>query len=313
MSQAEVEHETTPVAPTDPRLPEQAPGRRPGKVGPRRWEPYVFSLPVLLFLAAFFIIPLLRLVVLTFWVPGVDGGRVVSLDLYQQLLSDEFNRSMIYRTIRLSALTTFVTLVLAYPIALWMRELPARWRGVVAILMLSPLLMSVVVRTLGWVILLAPRGVINTYLTELGLSPGQFLYNERAVILGLTHVFLGYMVLSLLTSMMQIQDNVIYAAFNLGATRLRALRDVVFPMSLPGVAAGCVLVFSLSASAYVTPVLLGGSQTHVMATRVYQLSIVYLEFDEAAVFATVLFLLIAAVVWGVTKLTESGKRKVIFR
>lgn len=315
MSQAELRGAERPPGAT----PDVKGDPPPGEAGTRRargwarWEPHLLSLPIVLFLSAFFLIPLLRMVILTIWVEAPDGTSSLSLALYRDIFVDQFHRQLIYRTVRLALLTTLVTLVISYPIAMWMREISPKWRGVLAVIMLSPLLMSVVVRTLGWVILLAPRGVVNTYLMQFGFSPGAFLYNERAVVLGLTHVFMGYMVLSLLTSMMKIQDNLLYAAFNLGANRWKAFRRIVLPLSLPGVAAGCVIVFALSASAYVTPVLLGGHATQVMATRIYQLGIAYLEWDAAAAFATVLFLLITAGVLGIMKLAESGKRKVVFQ
>lgn len=276
------------------------------------WLPYLFSMPALILVGGLFLFPVIRMVVTSF-IARSDAGAGFSVARYVTVLTDPYYLKMLWRTVYLSGVTTVVTLVAAYPVALFMRQVSSKWRSYLSLILLSPLLMSVVVRTLGWVILLAPRGVVNTTLQALGLPVVKLIYNDQAVVMGLTHVYFGYMVLSLMTSILRIDDNLLMAASSLGASRWQVFRQVTWPLSLPGVLAGCILVFTLSASAYVTPALLGGNATKLMAMRVYELAIVYLEWEEAAVFATILFAVIFLAVWLLTRVMESGKRRVIFR
>jgi putative spermidine/putrescine transport system permease protein len=168
-------------------------------------------------------------------------------------------------------------------------------RSLITLMLISPLLTSVVVRTLSWVILLGPKGVINSALLSLNLSPVSLIYNDWGVVIGLTHVFFGYMALSLMTTISKIDDNLLLAASNLGASRWVILKEIIIPMSLPGILAGCVLVFGMSASTYATPALLGGTSSKLMATEIYDLTVNYLEFREAAAVALLLFIGVATI------------------
>jgi putative spermidine/putrescine transport system permease protein len=168
------------------------------------------------------------------------------------------------------------------------------------------------VRTLAWVFILGPKGLVNTVLTGLGFAPVRLLYNELGVTIGLVHVFFGYMVLSLMTSILKLDGNLLLAASNLGASQWKILTRIVIPLSLPGILAGSVLVFTLSASTYATPALLGGTGTKLMSPEVYDLALNNLAWDEAATVATILFLMSAFVVVGGSALISAGRRKIIF-
>lgn len=277
-----------------------------------RATPLLFSLPALLFVGGLFLLPIFSLVAASFTRPVAGGGTVLSAQLYADLLADDYTRMMIWRTFKVSLLTTVATLVLAFPVALFLRQVSSFWRSAISLILLSPLLTSVVVRTLGWIILLGPRGVINGALAAIGLEPVQLIYNELGIIIGLTHVFFGYMVLSLMTSVQKIDENLLLAASNLGASRWVVLWKLVVPLSLPGILAGSVLVFTMAAGTYATPVLLGGSTAKVMAAEIYNLAIVYMEWKEAAALASLLFVGMCLVVVLATRWAEAGRRKVIF-
>ena len=206
-----------------------------------------------------------------------------------------------------------LSLIMAYPVAILMRGLNSRWQTVLVLIMVSPLLTSVVVRTLAWVVLLSRRGIFNQILDALGLPEIRFMYNEAAVVVALTHVFFGYMVISLLTILRRIDDTLYDAASNLGASRFRMFVEITLPLSLPGILAGCMLVFTLAASAYATPALVGGSRVSVLAVEVYNLAIQSLAWGDAAAVATVLFFLIAGSMLVMTRVGEGGRRKVIFQ
>jgi len=278
-----------------------------------RTVPFLLSLPALVFLALLFVLPVGSLIVLGFFPPrnGVPGA--FSLSLYRDFFSEAYTLKMLWTTFKLSLITTVISLVLGFPVALYLRQISPRWRALLAFVLISPLLTSVVVRTLAWVILLGPKGIINEALAWVGFGPAALIYNETGVVIGLVHVFFGYMTLSLMTSVLKIDENLLLAASNLGANRWQILWRIVIPLSLPGMLSGSILVFTLSASTYATPVLLGGSSTKMLAMEVYDLAIHYLEWGEAAVVATVLFLMVAIAVVTGARIAEGGKRKAIFQ
>lgn len=273
-----------------------------------RLAPYLLSGPTLLFIGLLFLLPVGMLVVSSF----VSESGELTLAIYRDFFSDSYNFEMIWRTVKLSLITTFLSLVLAFPVALHMRQMSPTVRSIVALLILSPLLTSVVVRTLAWVILLGPRGVVNNALIGMGLGPLALMYNEFGVVIGLTHVFFGYMALSLMTSLSRIDDNLLLAASNLGASNWVIVRRIIIPLSRPGMLAGSILVFTMSASTYATPALLGGSSSKMLATEIYDLAMNYLEWKEAGAIALVLFLGVSIIAFSVTYLAERGRGKVLF-
>lgn len=271
--------------------------------------PYLLTLPAVTFIAVFFIVPIYALVKTSF----LTSNGSFTLALYRTVLSDPYSWWLLWRTFWISAVVTLICFVLAFPVAVFVRRLSAGWQSLIVFLLLSPLLTSVVVRTLGWVVLLGPRGLINEGLAQLGYSPLPLMYNDFAIIIGLVHVFMGYMVLAMLTSVGKIDENLLLAANNLGAPQPVAVMLIVLPLALPGAIAGSLLVFSMAASAYATPLLLGGTGSRVTAIEIYDLAITYLQWPEAAAYACLLFILIAATVAAGTFIAESGRRKIIFR
>lgn len=278
-----------------------------------RAVPYLLSLPALVFIGVLFLLPAVFLVAGGFFAPEGPNAGHLTLKLYRDFFSDSYNWGLMRRTVVLSFITTVVSLLLAFPVALHMRQMSPRARSIITLLIVSPLLTSVVVRTLAWVILLGPRGVINNALLAVGLSPVALIYNDTGVVIGLTHVFFGYMALSLMASISRIDDNLLLAASNLGASRWVILREIIIPLSLPGMLAGSILVFTMSASTYATPALLGGTGSKQMATEIYDLAIAYLEWREAGVMAVVLFVIVSVIAFTATYLAERGRGRVIFR
>jgi putative spermidine/putrescine transport system permease protein len=278
-----------------------------------RWAnrtPLLLCLPLIAFLAFFFLLPVGQMVVMAL---TSDAGAFPNFGRFVKLIEDPYYQTLTLRTLRISLFTTILSLVMAYPVALLMRGLTSRWQTVLVLIMVSPLLTSVVVRTLAWVILLSRQGVFNQALGAYGVPPFRFMYNEPAVVVALTHVFFGYMVISLLTSLRRIDDNLYAAASNLGASRLRMFTAITLPLSLPGIMAGSLLVFTLSAGSYATPSLIGGSRNNILGVEVYNLAIQSLAWGDAAAVATLLFAVIAGAAWLATGIGEGGKRKVIFQ
>ncbi|WP_165933610.1 ABC transporter permease [Aquabacter spiritensis] len=194
--------------------------------------------------------------------------------------------------------TTFITLILGYPVAYYLARSRSRLRYYVYVGMFVPLLFSIVVRTFGWIILLGSNGVLNGVLRGLGIiqEPVVWLYNFWAAVAGLVHVFLPFMVLSILSSLSRIDERIEEAATILGANGLRVFSYVTLPLSAPGVFGGCAIVFSLSMGVYVTPRLLGGGRVQVLATEIYSQMLELGDWSAAATLGIVLMILTFSVV-----------------
>jgi putative spermidine/putrescine transport system permease protein len=167
---------------------------------------------------------------------------------------------------------------------------------------------SIVVRAYGWTVVLGKNGLVNTVLLAVGLveSPLTLIYNETGILIGITHLLAPYMILSLTTVIQSVDPALEEAAQSLGATPLRVFWKVVFPLSLPGLVSGTVLVFTLSMTAFATPLMLGGARTPVLTTLLYQYALVSINWHAAATAGVVLLLLSLGFVYFYRRLSASG-------
>jgi putative spermidine/putrescine transport system permease protein len=183
-----------------------------------------------------------------------------------------------------------IDVLLGYPLAYFLVRTRSRWKGLLIALSLAPLLASVIVRTYGWYIILNRFGVANDVLLGLGLIDERiaFMPSTGAITIGLAHALLPYTVLTIMGSLNGINPNLELAAMSLGASRTRTFFSVVLPLSLPGIAGGFILAFSIAISAYATPAILGGPATQVMATAIYQFMTQLLDWSIGAALAVIL-------------------------
>ena len=230
--------------------------------------------PALLLIGVFLVLPYLNIVLMSLRAQAVGApyGSGYTLANYAGALTDPYLREVLGSTLLLGLTTAPICLVLGYPVALHLARTRSRWAGVLYVLALSPLLVGVVVRSFGWLILLSGNGVINRALIDLGIiAAGLPLMNNRlGVTIALVHVFLPFMILPVMASLQGIDPTLEAAARSLGASRWRVFRRVTLPLSLPGIQAGTVLVFVLTLSAYVTPVMIGAAQVKTMSVLVVQ-------------------------------------------
>jgi putative spermidine/putrescine transport system permease protein len=234
--------------------------------------------PAVIVSLVFFVAPLTYLVVESFYkfsYLGTSDG--ITLANYYRILSDSYFIGVIGTTFRLAAVTTVLCLVLGYPVALLLKVTPARYKGIFVVAIIAPLLVSSIVRTFGWIIVLGEHGLLNSFLQALGMRSGfafrNHLFSDEAVIVGLVHLYIPFMILALYSALQKQPANLVNAARNLGASRLRAFLAVTLPISIPGIVAGATTVFALSAGAYVTVAVLGGSKIMVLSILSYQQSI----------------------------------------
>lgn len=248
--------------------------------------------PALVLIGVFLVLPYLNIVVMSLRVPtvGAPYGEGFTLGNYTRVLSDPYFLGVLADTLSLGVTTTLICLLLGYPVAWHLARTTSRWQGVLYVLVLSPLLVGVVVRSFGWLILLSGNGVVNRTLIDLGLiETGIALMNNRlGVTIALVHVFLPFMILPLVGVIQSIDPVIETAGQSLGASRFTVFRRLILPLSWPGIQAGTILVFVLSLSAYVTPVMLGGAQMKTMSVLVVQSLIDNFQWPTGAALALVL-------------------------
>ena len=271
--------------------------------------PLLLTGPALLVLAVFFALPLIML--LSGSVQRLDPATFVITDRltvfnYRRFLLDEFYLGVLLRTLRVALFVTVAALAAGYPLALYLTKIGMRERAMLMLLVVSPLLVSVVIRSFGWVIILGPRGLINWALQGIGLtsSPVKLIYTETAVVIGLAHVFIPFMVLAIFAALRNIDPAVVRAAQSLGADPIRAFWRVVFPLSIPGVASGSLIVFALSVSAFVTPTLLGGPWVKVVAYLAWEQNSAVLDWPFSAAISVILLAVAVLIVTFSNRLVE---------
>lgn len=249
-------------------------------------------IPALALLVAFFVLPYLTIIVMSFRVPSSQGtyGDGFTLLNYTSALTDTFVLRILFETLALGLLVTVITLLLGYPVAYHLARSSSRWNGLLYTFILAPLLAGLVVRTFGWMVILSNNGVANQTLGWLGIidEPLRLMNNHLGVTIALVHVFLPFVILPLLANIQAINPEVETAARSLGASRLKAFFRVTLPLSMPGIQAGTVLVFVLSISAYVTPAMLGGAGAKTMSVLVVQYLIENFRWPAGAALAIIL-------------------------
>lgn len=254
-----------------PSLSEQMRARK--SVGPR-WKLLAYLAPASVFYAIFLLVPYGLILEMSFfsysstklYLPGF------TLQNYVDVLTDSFYVALIARSIGLGILVTAVCIVLGFPLALKIAKSGPTMKSALIAVTLSPLLINLVVRSYAWIVLLGDTGVVNNWLKAIGVieAPLPLSGNTFSVVVGLVHISLPLMTLSLIGVLERIDNSLVDAAESLGASRARVLWKVILPLTVPGIAAGSLLVFSLVVSAFVTPVILGGSRVSTISTVIYE-------------------------------------------
>jgi putative spermidine/putrescine transport system permease protein len=226
---------------------------------------------------------------------------------YTRLLTDSYYLEIIGRTLALGFTVTLSTLVIGYPVAFFLARTRSRWRSWLTILVVFPLMLNLVVRTFGWIALLAQNGLVNQALRALGVvdSPVKLLFNFAGLLIAMTHIFLPFMVLVLIGAIQNIPRDVEDAARVLGASWGSTFCRVTLPLSAPGILSGSILVFVLTISALVTPRLLGGPTYQVMSTLIYDEFLQRLNWPAGSAQALLLTVMVLALVYLSGRLARS--------
>lgn len=249
-------------------------------------------LPGLLFLAVFMLVPITLTIASTF----VQDGKL-TLEGYLYFFRDGYFNRILLTTLRVSVVTTLVCMVLGYPAAYYISRASARKKSLLLALSIFPLLTSPVVRSFSWMIILGKKGLINSFLVNTGLiaKPLDILYTPTAMMIGLVHLFLPLIIITLLGVMENLDHELVRAARSLGASPFAAFRKITFPLTVPGLIIGGILVFVGSLTAYTTPALLGGKE-RVVSTFLYQNAMTLNDWQAASVIAVIMIVITFVVV-----------------
>lgn len=231
------------------------------------------------------------------WSSFVAADGTASLKLYAQFFARKDYVDVLFRTLWVAGLTTLISLIIGYPVAYFVARYQGR-RDWLLVLIILPWLVSVVVRTYGWIVLLGNRGLINAFLAWLGVidGPVRLMFNTTGIVIGLVHVFCPFMILAILAVFLHLERSLEEASMSLGAGPWLTFRKVVWPLSLPGVISGVMLVYLMATGAIVTPLLLGGLRDRMLGTQIYQEMFQVFDYPKAAAMAVILTVTAMAVV-----------------
>lgn len=262
---------------------------------------YILFIPCVVLLSYFMIYPLLGTIIPTF--TNTSGGI---FSAYLDFFKDEYMMGIFFRTLKISLLSSIICMFIGVPVAYYISRTSKKLRGLFIALTVFPILTNSVVRSFAWMSILGKNGVINNLLMKFNLitEPLSLLYTEGAIIIGTVYIFLPLMIISLVGVMENVENDLLEAAESLGANKVKAFFKVIFPLSLPGLIVGTVLVFTGSLTAYTTPQLLGGNKNTVLATLIYQKTMTLGDWQGAAVVATIMIVVTLIVVKGINFLAS---------
>ncbi|ALL70005.1 ABC-type spermidine/putrescine transport system, permease component I (plasmid) [Paraburkholderia caribensis MBA4] len=270
--------------------------------------PWLLSAPALLLFGALLLVPLALTLLLSFRVFSDVAGvqTAYTLKNYAEVVSDPYYAEIFLRTAGLALAVTLLSVLLGVPETIVLARMKRPWQSLCLLIVLGPLLISVVVRTLGWQILLGNNGVLNNALQALHITsePIRLVFTMTGMIIALTHVLVPFMVMSVWATLQKLDPQVEWAGLSLGGSPLRVFRRVVLPQIMPGVLSGSIIVFALSASAFATPALIGGRRLKVVATAAYDEFLGTLNWPLGASIAVLLLVANVAIVMGCSRLAE---------
>ncbi len=263
------------------------------------------SLPALLLVFVIIVVPVGWL----FWLSLFNDEGVLSLSNYTRMFDSKSYTRIFITTFKVSILTTVFCVLISYPFSYFLSQLPKRWAAVGLFTVLLPFWTSLLVRTYAWLVVLQRKGLVNEWGIELGLwdQPLKLAHNLNGTLVGMVHIMLPFMVLPLYASMRAINADYVKAASNLGATPTRAFWLVFFPLSLPGLLAGMVVVFVLCLGFFVTPAVLGGGKVIMVSMKIETLIDLFFNFGTASALGVVLMVLTLAVLFLAHRLLRLDK------
>ncbi len=263
-------------------------------------RPYSLLSPAIFSLALLMVAPVVFVLIYSFWLRTAEGLDVPAFQFgnWVNFFTDSFYWRALASTFKTALITTVICILLGYPTAYFLARAQIRNRGLLLFLMFLPFWVSYIIRTMSWINVLGKNGFVNAVLIGSGLidEPMKLLYNDFSVIMGLVYFMLPYMIINVYVSLDGIDRNLESAARVLGCTPWQSFREVTLPLSLPGLGAGSLLCFVLAAGSYVTPRLLGGTDTLFFPDLIYEAIISQLDWPFGAVLSIVMLAALGLVI-----------------
>lgn len=270
--------------------------------------------PALGWWAVFLVVPVLLVMAYSVFQRGTYGGvePTFTLDNFARAIDPLYLRVLLF-SVRVAVLATVIALLIGYPAAYFIATLPRRWRTPVLVLVILPFWTSLLIRTYAWIVLLNGEGLINRGLEALGLigEPLPLLYNEFAIVLGLVYGYLPLMILPIYSSIERLHPELREASSDLGATPLRTFVRVTLPLTLPGIAAGCIFVFVPSLGNFIVPDLLGGGLSIMVGNLIQGQFLKARDWPFGAVLSLVLIAFMGALLFVQAWLLERDRRQAL--
>jgi spermidine/putrescine transport system permease protein len=261
-----------------------------------RRRPWLLLSPTLAALVLLMIVPIIIMFFYTFYTFQTAGVETPDLNTgnWREFFSDPYYHKFLWKTFRISAETAILCAAMGYPPAYFIAMSSFRHKWLLLLLLIVPFWISFTIRTFSWIHILGEQGAINAALLKLGVigAPLPLLYNEGAVVMGMIHFLLPYMILNVYVSLEGIDRNLISAARTLGCTEWQAFREVTLPLSLPGLGAGLLLSFVLAAGSYVTPMILGGRGDSLFGNLIFGTIMKELNWPMGSTLSIVLLVLL---------------------
>jgi len=260
-----------------------------------RLKLFGLSSPALLLVLVILVIPVGWL----FYVSFIGADGTFSMENYERMIKRKSYARIFYTTFEVSLLTTGICILIGYPLAYFMSQLPAKLANLCLITVLLPFWTSLLVRTYAWLVLLQKNGLVNNWAINLGLweEPIKIVHNLNGTLIGMVHIMLPFLILPTYGAMRAIDRDYLKAAANLGASPRRAFWTVFFPLSTPGLFAGSLMVFVLCLGFFVTPAVLGGGKVIMVSMKIVSNIELFVNWGAASALGVVLLVLTVAVLW----------------
>ncbi len=279
-----------------------------------RWGLLFFLTPVLVWLFLLIVLPQIDLFIMSFRAENDAGEMVWSITNYLQFFGEPIYWLTFVRTAIYSILVTFLTFIIALPVAFYITKVvKPKFQGFLTVLLLLPFWVSEMVRIYGWMILLRESGVINHFLLKFGIldQPVEMLYKDTTMVLGLVYTSMLFMVVPLMSVLESLDDSLIEAAYDLGANMWSILFKIIIPHATPGIVSGSIVVFMLTLGNYLTPNLMGGKNSLWFTEQIYNQFIASFNWNQGSAFGFLLLFLSSVVIWVGLKLSKQTLKKAI--
>ena len=279
-----------------------------------KWALFFFLTPVLVWLVLLIVLPQIDLFIMSFRTENDAGKMVWSITNYLNFFDEPIYWLTFVRTAIYSILVTFLTFLIALPVAFYITKVvKPKFQGFLTMLLLLPFWVSEMVRVYGWMILLRESGVINHFLIKFGIlnQPIEMLYKDTTMVLGLIYTSMLFMVVPLISVLDSLDNSLIEAAYDLGANMWSILFKIIIPHAAPGIVSGSIVVFMLTLGNYLTPNLMGGKNSLWFTEQIYNQFIASFNWNQGSAFGFLLLFLSSLVIWVGLKLSKQNLSKVV--